>query len=278
MEALEVVRIGLAFVATGVYSLVGVVVGRRAVSDESRVANRAFQAWWFGLAIITLYTPLNYLLDAVNLGAHGYYFLARLFIFLFLIVGIVVAIGSLVYYLLYVYTGRPGIFWPVAIYHYLLLIFLMLLIVWAHPVSFGPVPDGPNPVDCEPRAICMENSLQGSPASRWLGLSIILPILLSAIAYFGLYFRVDGREQKYRIAMVAGAIVFWFGSSLVASFVPGTFETVGGLVEETTLNRWVFWTQIISPSISLSAALAVLMAYRPPGWIRARIQAQATGG
>lgn len=261
---LTVYRMGLALAATVVYVAVGVVVGRRQVSRESLVANRSFQAWWFGLAVITLFNPLMVFLDGLETQTGKSYFSFRLLLFQFILVGIILAIGCLVYYLLYVYSGRTGVFWPVAAYHLVILAWLMFLIANAHPQDYGP--------HCPQQSWCYEKEFAGTPAARWIGLSIILPIVLSAVAYFALFFRVEGRAQRYRIAMVGGALLFWFGSSLVAQFIRGNFENANGVVTDITLNQWVYWSQIISPTISVLSALAILLAYRPPSFIRQSLE------
>ncbi|MCA1819938.1 MAG: hypothetical protein LC620_07830 [Halobacteriales archaeon] len=256
-------RLVLAGASTVVYVTVGAVVGRRSVADESRPANRAFQAWWYGLALITIATPLNLAMDYVG-GSTDLTYKLHLAVLEFLLVGIVLAIGCLVYYLLYVYTGRSRVFWPVAVYHFLVLTWLMYLITWAHPTSYGP--------DCPSSGFCYEHDFTGTAAQTWLSLSIILPILLAAIAYFVLFFRVEARAQRYRIAVVAGALVLWFGLSLAASLVKGDFETTAGVVRHGSLSQWRIWSYFVSPIVSLCASLAILVAYRPPGFIRRVIE------
>ena len=262
-------RLALAVASTIVYVAVGVVVGRRQVSRESLVANRAFQSWWYGLAVITLFNPIMLVLDGLEAQTGKSYFGVRLLLFQFVLIGIVLAIGALVYYLLYVWSGKTSVFWPVAGYHLLVLAWLMYIVAEGHPTSYGP--------NCPSAGWCYEKDFSGTKASLYLSLSIILPILLSAFAYFALFFRVEGAAQRYRIAMVSGALIVWFGSSLASSLVPGTFETASGEVQQTTLNQWVYWSQVVSHVISLVASLVIFLAYRPPAFIR-RSLGDATGG
>jgi hypothetical protein len=263
-------RLILAFAATVVYCMVGAVVGRRDVTRESQPANRAFQAWWYGLALITLYSPLMLLLDALSPNVPNSYFQVRFALLEFVLIGIVIAIGALVYYLLYVYTGKSNVFWPVAIYHLLVLTWLVYIIAWAHPVSWGPTPETADLPNCNPNNFCYENDLSGGSASIWLSLSITLPILLSAVAYFALFFRVSEPAQKYRIALVAGGLIIWFGTSLLASIIKGDFETTSGAVKQAIpLSQWRVWSYFVAPTISLLASVAVLLAYRPPRAVRA---------
>jgi hypothetical protein len=236
----------LAAASAVVYCLVGLAVGRRNVSGEARVANRMFQLWWFGLATLTLYTPLFFFLGLLHLDTLG--------VAVFLVEGVllllVVALAGLVYYLLYVYSGKTVVAWPVAIYHFVMAAWLQWLLIDAHPYAFVAPPGG------GPKEFLYEHDFTGQPAQVWLGILLVLPVLLSAIAYFLLYFQVEGRTAKYRIAVVSGALVVWFGSGIVATLVG--------------LSQSPAW-QFASMTISLASSLMILMAYLPPRWVRTRL-------
>jgi len=253
LSSLDLVRLVLSLASTGVYAAVGVVVGRRAVSRESLPANRGFQFFWYSLAFLTLFTPLTYLLQDV-FSAH---FLAYLYILEFLLIVIVAAIGALTYYLLYVYTGRSWVFWPVAGYHLLLLTWLMGLIASLQPYAYDPT----NPA-CN-GGLCYHNQ-SSELSSSALGLSLILPILIATVMYFALIFRVTEPEQRRRIGMVSAALFAWFGSSLLGSIIHGTFQTASGQVQAGPLSQWVYWSYVISPLISLTASIVILLAYASP--------------
>jgi len=251
------IRLLLGVVGTVVYFLVGVTVGQKRTAKESAPGIRAFQLWWFGLATLTLFAPLMKALDVVT-GTTGL-LTFRIFLLEMLIILLMLAVGGLLYYLVYVYTGAAWTLWPVALYVLVETAWLVTIIDQAHITGYGP--------DCPGEAFCYERDLSGTSASTILSLSLVLPILLATIAYFALFFRVDQRVQKVRVAMVAGSLALWFGSSLVASLIQGTFETMDGTVARTTLSQSLYWTSIVSPMIGLAASLVIYWAYnlRAPG-------------
>lgn len=254
----------LAVPAVIIYCMVGYVVGQRDVSRDAKAANRAFQVWWYGLAGLTVFTPLLYFMDQAGITTLSIY----LVMLEFLLLLIVVAIGCLVYYLLYVYFGRNWIFWPVAVYHVLLMTWLFYIITAAHPTAYGK--------GCPNFGVCWEHDFTGGAASTWLGISLVLPIVLATLAYFALFFRVETRMQRYRIAMVAGALLVWFGLSLVSSIVKGDYVNLDGVVRHGALSTWNYWT-IISNVVSLVASFTIYLAYRPPDALRARLGGESGG-
>ena len=87
-------------------------------------------------------------------------------------------------------------------------------------------------------------------------LLLVLPQIIGALAYLTLFFRVEERTQKYRILLVSLSLLIWFGMALVAAAI--------GIGEED-------WWQVASRALGLGAALVILMAYRPPGFIQRRL-------
>ena len=67
-------------------------------------------------------------------------------------------------------------------------------------------------------------------------------------------FRLDGK-----IALVTGAIIVWFGSSVVGTALDVT--------------RDLGW-QLFSRIISIAGAAVILMAYKPPRWVREKYGVQ----
>ncbi|MEA3203857.1 MAG: hypothetical protein QOI63_1537, partial [Thermoplasmata archaeon] len=79
------------------------------------------------------------------------------------------------------------------------------------------------------------------------------PQMGAAAAYALLYRKAEDRTQRYRIALVAGSIVVWFGSSALAA---------GANI------RGLTW-QVASLLLALAAGFAILLAYLPPAaWKR----------
>jgi hypothetical protein len=86
-------------------------------------------------------------------------------------------------------------------------------------------------------------------------LLLVFPQILGSLAYFTLYFRVNSATQKYRILIVSWSIIIWFLSAFLAS--------ISGLSQQD-------WWQVTSRLLGLGAALAIMLAYQPPDWIKRR--------
>ncbi|MBI2078303.1 MAG: hypothetical protein HYT80_08055 [Euryarchaeota archaeon] len=244
--------IGLAIASTIVYAAVGYQVGRRPASAEDQLAKRMFQAWWYGLAGLSVFTPLVAILRSLNLDT----FDTMLILVQFLLIVVFAAIAGLVYYLLYIYTGRSWVIGPVIAYFVVMIVWLEYILVAAHIEGWGVPPDGGAKAFLDASG----DRIKTDPVQGLVfGLLISVPPLLSAIAFFSLYFKVTGAEQKYRIALVAASLVAWFGSSLVG--------TVTGLSRDpATQQAW----QLTNMVVALCASCAVYLAYKPPAWVRRR--------
>ncbi|MES2155064.1 MAG: hypothetical protein V4510_08010 [bacterium] len=243
----------LAVASAIVYIAVGVQVGRRPASPDAQLAKRMFQAWWYGLAGLSLFTPFVAILAQLGLDKYD----IMLVLIQALLVVIFAAIAGLVYYLLYLYTGRNWVLGAVVAYFLVMLVWLEYILVAAHIASYGVPPDGGSKtfLDAAGQRI-KSDPLQGI----LFGLLVAVPPLLSAVAFFLLFFRVDGREQKYRIAVVSASLVVWFASSLTG--------TLTGLSSNpATQQSW----QLLNMVIALAAATAVYLAYKPPAWVRRRL-------
>ena len=97
----------------------------------------------------------------------------------------------------------------------------------------------------------------GRGASLAFILVLLGPQMVAAVAYARLFTKVHDRTQRYRIAMLTGSILVWFGTS----------AAVGATSDPQEVN--VAW-QVMSRLLSIAAALAILAAYRPPRWVQRR--------
>lgn len=246
--------IGLAAASTVVYAAVGRQVGRRPASPDAQLAKRMFQAWWYGLAGLSIFTPLVAVLALVGWDT----FNVMLLLIQALLILVFAAIAGLVYYLLYLYTGKRWVMGAVVAYFLVMLIWLEYILLAAQIAGWGVPPDGGAKtfLDADGQRI-QTDPLQGLV----FGLLVAVPPLLSTVAYFMLYFRLKGAEQRYRIAVVSAALVVWFGSSLVG--------TVTGLSQDpATQAAW----RVANMAVALCASAAVYLAYRPPAWIARRFR------
>lgn len=226
--------IGLAMAC--VYAWVGRTVRRRPVSPEARRARDLFAVWWYGLAATGSLGAAGLVLGAMgttSLEVH----LLRTHVSLLVLV---VALGGLQYYLLYVFTGRRGLLGYVVTFYAAFYLFLLYLVTIAGPMG----------VEISAWRVRLVYLAPPEGAAVTVALALLLlPQTLTALGYLSLVFVVREPEARFRIVVVASALVVWFGSAYVVGLAG-----VGGSV------AW----QVGSRVVALAAALAVLVAFHPP--------------
>lgn len=250
---LDSIQTGLTVLAALLYAFVGHRTGRRRVATEARGALRAWQFWWYALAAVTLLgvvvAPWVRSQESVPL---------MLAYMVPLVVVLTGAVASLLYYLLYLYTGsRMVLRWAVG-YFLVLSVFLSLL------VSGALSPAGYPRFEADGAG---GTTFESGPADGTYGtiafvalLLLVVPLMASTLAYILLYFRLEGRTERYRIAMVGGGLLFWFSSSFLSGVARRALPE--GLPE---------WWPVASRLISLAAAVVVLLGYYPPRPWRRRL-------
>ena len=229
--------------SAAIYGYVAARLGRRTVSHpEARLAWRLFALWWYCLAAATLAGGIPHFLSAFNIISL-LPFVALAYVEILLIC---VALWGLVYYLIYLFTGNQRFLIPVATFYALYYFLLVYVITVSDPSDVEITRWNAQLIYAHP--------LTGPLFTVLLAL-LVFPQILSALAYFTLFFRVREATQRYRILLVSWCIVLWFGSAFVAS--------AAGLSQED-------WWQILSRLIGLGAALGIFFAYLPPEIIRRR--------
>ena len=239
---------GFALAAAVLYAWVARLVQHRSLSDEARTANTLFATWWGSFAL------LYALAGAYDLAAGlGYLDLAVSIVYIdVVLVLLCVGLWGLLGYLVYLYTGSRRWFVPLGAGYALFAVGLLYLIAWMEPIGFKEGGLG----------VQLAYARQLPPsASLALGLLLAVPVVAAAIAYGTLYFRVKSPEPRYRIAMVAGAFLFWFGWSIVSTVL----QLNRRYPDSVPLYVW-------SQTLAMLVPLVVVMAFRPPKWVRARLQ------
>lgn len=240
--------------ATGVlYLWVARFVVRRELSPEARPANRLFATWWLSLGLL-------YALSAAHTAAAGFGFtsLAITIVWLdVLLLIICAALWGLLGYLLYLYTGSRRLFVPLAFAYGAFAAALIALFAWRDPIGYK---EGGIGVQIE-----YARQLSNGP-QLILGLAVSLPILVAAVAYGSLYFRVKAKAPRYRIGMVAGAFLFQFGWSVLST-----------LLDLNDKYPDSFGLYVWRQAVAIIVPIVIVIAYRPPAWIRARIAETPTG-
>lgn len=230
-----------AFAAAAVYAFVGQRLGRRLVSPQAQRAATMFSVWWFGLAGTTAMAGVRDLL-----GSAGVLSLAPYLAITYLNVLIIcIALGGLLHYLVFLFTGRDVLV-PLVVFYAAYYAALVAYITFSSPT--GVVVHRWN-VQLE-----YATPITG-PLFAAILVLLVAPQIVGALAYFTLYWRVKEPTQRYRIVLVSWSIILWFGSALAAA------GTGAGQSDE--------W-QLASRSIGLVAAGAILLAYYPPAFARRR--------
>lgn len=219
------------------YAFVGVLMLRRPAKDaDARLALALFAVWWFGLGAFAALDGTRSLLAAagiLDLGPH-------LAIAIGTTIALVAALWGLVYYLLYVYLGRRWVLVPVTLFHIALVVGVLYLVV-----SLGP--SGVEVSDWAASIAYAEEA--GGALTTGVTVAILGPALLAAFGYGSLYFQTEDRTARYRVAMVAGAFLLWFGASALAT--------------PMGISSW-YWWPLVAHMIGIVATLMVIAAYLPP--------------
>lgn len=235
----------LSMLCAGIYFYVGRVLSRRrSSSPDSRLAWRLFVVWWYALALATFFGAILTLLGSFGITNLPLYTTVTLMNLL----ATCVALFGLMFYLLYLFTGNRGLIAPLSVFY---ILYYMLLIYYVEAST-------PTSVTIERwrTVLVYENQIKG-PFYLLLLLLLVFPQIIGSLAYFTLYFRVEPITQKYRILLVSWSIILWFLSAFFAS--------IAGLAQYD-------WWQVVSRLIGLGAALAILLAYQPPSWVKERFR------
>ena len=237
-------------VAAGIFAYVGYRLGHRVVTTpEARAAFTCFRVWWYAIALWTIVGPVRQLLF-LNDALPNWAFQASANI---AVVLLGVALWALLCNLVYVYTGSVRSWSPLAFVYFLAVASFLGIQAWIGP----PMALGSNGWELVPATV---NELPGWGSFVLLA-ALLGPPLLAAFAYLGLLRHAPGRTQRYRILMVAGSLIAWLGSALLA----------------TILGLEGAWGVMLPRAIGIAAALLALFAYDPPPFVQRKLGVQRAG-
>jgi hypothetical protein len=245
MEPTLVVDALAAFATAALLARVGVVLVEKRARRDAGGALAAFAAWWFAVALLLVVYGVMH--AAAGLGWEDLTtYLALVYVSIPLTCA---GLGALLYYLLYVFTGSRRLVAPLAAAYGALLLWILYYFTASGPMG----------VDAQPWSMrfVYANDPGGFPLAATVAL-MIGPHVLATAWYMLLFFRVEDKTARYRIALVTGALLTWFMSTLFASEMH--------VVQDSTLG-------LASRVLGLAAAIAVLLAYSPPAWVRRRLDA-----
>lgn len=225
---------GVTILAVAVlYFFVGRAVLDPTTQRPERWARNAFGLWWFALAARTGREAAGDLLvvagfEDVALHASLEY-LGHVFLF--------VGLTGLMYYLLYLYTGRAWVLYPIAVFYGVFLFLGFYVTNLRNPVG----------LEVGTWSVELEHAASVSPLliNLLLG-ALLVPLVVAVFLYLLLLAVIDAPAQKARIKWVGGALLFWFGSV--------------GLAVSTSLDEHSYWG-LARRIIAGLAAVAILYAF-----------------
>lgn len=240
---------------TLIFAYVGRLFQRRPASPEGVLARDGFAAWWYGLAFTTGIGALRETLVVLGVTDGG----VHTSLTYLSIPPLMVALAGLTYYLIYLHTGNPRAFTPIALAYSVIFVYFVGLISWL----------GRQTVEVRgwSLAITYERPFEGPLLGLTLAV-LLVPVLASALLYGSLLFRVRSRIVRYRVGLTAGAFVLWFGAAGAASFIP--VGTAGEVLSDQP------WWPLASRAISLLATFLILLAYKPPRAVRELLEKEET--
>lgn len=248
-DALDLLKLLLTCVSGVVYAYVATRLWKRPVEGPARLAAKLFATWWALLGGLTLLSVLTSALAAAGVNDVALYLTLIEVDFLV----ICIAFWALLYYLVYVLTGSRKVMAPIATFYALFYVWLLFVITSLHIqavkiVGLSYQPDPQPDLD---------------PIVGFVLVALLLgPVLVASVGYLRLYFRVEGRTQRYRIGLIAVTLFAWFGSSALATVL--------------SINQQPWWS-LVSSALGLAAALSIYFAYQPPAFVRRRFGILAVG-
>jgi hypothetical protein len=181
----------------------GALILRRPTDEEAKRALRLFAVWWFSVAAVVLLGGSATILslagvDSIRLQTALSYLTA---------VPLTLALWSLLYYLIFIYTGRPSAIWPLTLAYGVFFAFEMFYFSSFGDRSFQETPYSIRLV-----------AARQPPAwvSVTFGLLLAVPILFVVVGYASLWFRTQEPDVRRRIGLVSSAFALWFGVVLAA--------------------------------------------------------------
>lgn len=234
----------LSILAAFVLTWLGRVVSSRTGSTRgTQLAGSMFGLWWYALAASTAVSGFA---DLLVIFADAPLRL-RVGLELVNLVAICMGLAGLLFYLVFLYTGRPIWFWPLTIFYALYCGTLLRTLMRWEPVGVA--------VGAWETSVVYARSASEA-TTLWLLFLLIGPQLLASLALFALSTRLPASASRVRLLVVATAIFAWFGSTFLAMAFGVSSNPV--------------W-EVVALFIPLSVGAGVLLVHRPPPWLERRM-------
>ncbi len=222
------------------YGFVAWTIAGRKVSDAGRLPNQSFALWWWGLAVLTGAGVVR----TVGLGFAAPTLPGYMTYLHFVLLLIMVAFAGMLYYFLYLWSGRNNLWVPISLFYFGLYIFFVYYIMLQEPSGF----------DAEGNLV-YANDLSGTIWGTIISVTWLLPPIIGAGLYLSLVRKVREPLLRFRIALVASSIIVWF------------LIVIGGSLTGAATEASDWWTYL-SRIIAALAAIFTFIAYRPPRAVR----------
>lgn len=219
------------------YAYVARVVAQRDTSRDTRAASLSLALWWGMLGAYLLVQGALTIVASFGALTSDAYFASRILAIPLLCGGV----AALVHHLTYLYTGNRKLSNALA------LVYVPIALLFAYATWTAP-----HQLTVSSWIVELDDS---SPAYKLTYLLVGLPPIVASIAYYALLRRIQDPVRRYRVRLVSLTIAAYIGSGLVARL------GASDLFKFVTLVGF-----------GLAAAIMVLLAYRPPRVVLARLQ------
>ena len=221
---------------------VGFLVARPARRSQAWLVSTSFPAFWHSAGVVTGSQGLRALAAAFGVDSFPLIVALEGVTTPFYCLGA----ASLLFYVLYLLTGRTTWAIPVALYYLALLPVLRYYVALAHPIGYEVTEWQVNYV--------YEHPIHRPGYVLALGL-VMAPVLAAVAAYGSLAWRVHDAASRYRIACVASGLGLWVLVEGLA-FASGFAATDAG--------------ELTRRAVGLLATGVTAMGYLPPAYARRR--------
>ena len=219
---------------------VGLLFSRRAQTSPEPLMLSVFATFWFSgafvIATIAMHSILG-LFGVLDLSVHRALNYART-------APLALALWALLYYLVFLYTGRRALGVPLAILYAGYFGYL----IW-YQTTGGPLEISVSDWDVRLSPLEPASSMRATMYALLFG----GPLILATIAYGTLFFGVHERTARYRIATVTLSFLVLFACIM------------GALLLRLEGEPWFPLTYEVPIVI---ACVGIVLAYRPPRWVR----------
>ncbi|MHB8585537.1 MAG: hypothetical protein ACYDDF_06850 [Thermoplasmatota archaeon] len=239
--SLETIALGASLSATisALYVAVGITMASAGLGRPSRLPLAFFSLLWFGLGALALTNTVW----SVAIVSHVGGLPLAVTILQMQIVALLVACFGIVYYPLYILSGRSTIVWPVLGFYVAVFIVIQYVVAFRDPIGFHMGPWG--------------GAIDYAQSAGWAWGALLtvafLPPVAASLAFFVFIRHVPRGPQRVRMVAIASSFGVYFLCSLIAGATPD----------------WVMWPLVMN-FIAIASASAILATVSPPSWMRKR--------